>query len=49
MLWKIIKTVQSQKVGVEKALEKFRKKEGNGPADMGQKQIDEAKKVKIYG
>ena len=35
-----------KKVGVEKALEKFRKKSGDGPADMRQKQIDEIKKSK---
>ena len=43
---KISKNFKAKKVGVEKALEKFRKKEGDGPADMRQKQIDEIKKSK---
>ena len=34
------------KLGVEKALEKFRKRKGSGPADMRQKQIDEIKQSK---
>ncbi len=43
---KISKNFKAKKVGVEKALEKFRKKEGDGPADMRQKQLDEIKKSK---
>jgi len=43
---KISKNFKAKKVGVEKALEKFRKKEGDGPANMRQKQIDEIKKSK---
>ena len=34
------------KLGVEKALEKFRKRKGSGPADMRQKQINEIKQSK---
>ena len=34
------------KLGVEKGLEKFRKKKGSGPADMRQKQINEIKQSK---
>ena len=34
------------KLGVEKALEKFRKRKGSGPADMRQKQIHEIKQSK---
>ena len=43
---KISKNFKAKKVGVEKALEKFRKKDGDGPADMRQKQLDEIKKSK---
>ena len=43
---KLSRQFKVKKVGVEKALEKFRKKEGDGPADMRQKQIDEIKKSK---
>ena len=35
-----------KKVGVEKALETFRKKQGSGPADMRQNQINEIKESK---
>ena len=34
------------KVGVEKGLEKFKKRKGSGPADMRQNQIDEIKESK---
>ena len=34
------------KLGVEKALEKFRKRKGSGPADLRQKQINEIKQSK---
>ena len=40
---KISKENKVAKLGVEKALEKFRKREGSGPADLRQKQIDEIK------
>ena len=43
---KLSKNFKVKKVGVEKALEKFRKKDGEGPADMRQKQIDEIKMSK---
>ena len=43
---KISKDFKVKKVGIDKALEKFRKKEGSGPADMRQAQIDEIKKSK---
>ena len=43
---KISKDFKVKKIGVDKALEKFRKKEGSGPADMRQTQIDEIKKSK---
>ena len=43
---KLSKNYKVKKVGVEKALEKFRKKDGDGPADMRQKQLDEIKKSK---
>jgi len=43
---KLTKMYKVKKVGVEKALEKFRKKDGQGPADMRQKQIDEIKTSK---
>ena len=43
---KISKENKVKKVGIDKALEKFRKKEGSGPADMRQAQIDEIKKSK---
>jgi len=40
---KISKDFKVKKIGIEKALEKFRKKDGSGPADMRQKQINEIK------
>ena len=40
---KISKTTKVKKLGIEKALEKFKKKEGSGPADMRQSQINEIK------
>ena len=40
---KISKRFKVEKVGVEKALENFRKKDGNGPADLREKQINEIK------
>jgi predicted esterase len=43
---KISKNFKVKKVGIDKALEKFKKKEGSGPADMRQAQIDEIKKSK---
>ena len=43
---KISKDFKVKKVGIDKALEKFRKKEGSGPADMRKAQIDEIKKSK---
>ena len=43
---KISKENKVAKLGVEKALEKFRKREGSGPADLRQKQIDEIKQSK---
>ena len=42
----ISKDFKVKKVGIDKALEKFRKKEGSGPADMRKAQIDEIKKSK---
>ena len=41
---KLSKNYKVEKVGVKKALENFRKKDGSGPADMRQNQIDEIKK-----
>ena len=41
---KISKKMNVKKVGVDKALEKFRKKDGDGPADLRIKQINEIKK-----
>ena len=38
---KLTKTYKVKKIGVEEALKKFRKKDGPGPADMRQMQIDE--------
>ena len=43
---KLTKTYKVKKVGVEEALKKFRKKDGPGPADMRQMQIDEIIKSK---
>ena len=40
---KISKKMKVKKVGVDKALEKFRKKDGDGPADLRIKQINEIK------
>ena len=40
---KISKDFKVKKLGIEKALEKFKKKEGSGPADMRQSQINEIK------
>ena len=40
---KISKDFKVKKLGIEKALEKFIKKEGSGPADMRQSQINEIK------
>ena len=41
---RLTKTYKVKKIGVEEALKKFRKKDGPGPADMRQMQIDEIKK-----
>ena len=41
---KLSKTYKVKKVGVEEALKKFKEKEGPGPANMRQMQIDEIKK-----
>ena len=43
---KLTKNFKVKKIGVEKALEKFKKKDGSGPADMRQAQINEIKKSK---
>jgi len=43
---RLSKTYKVEKVGVEEALKKFREKDGSGPADMRQMQIDEIKKSK---
>ena len=43
---KLSKRAKVKKVGVEKALEKFREKAGDGPADLRQDQINEIKKSK---
>jgi hypothetical protein len=40
---KLSRLYKVKKVGVKKALEKFKKKDGFGPADMRQKQIEEIK------
>ena len=39
----ITRDFKVKKRGIEKALEKFRKKEGDGPADLREKQINEIK------
>ena len=41
---RLTKNYKVKKNGVEEALKKFRKKDGPGPADMRQMQIDEIKK-----
>tara|TARA_B100001175_G_C19488352_1_gene631178 strand:+ start:1001 stop:1918 length:918 start_codon:yes stop_codon:yes gene_type:complete len=41
---KLTKNFKVKKIGIEKALIKFRKKNGDGPADLRAKQIDEIKK-----
>ena len=41
---RLTKMYKVQKVGVEKALKKFKEKDGSGPANMRQKQIEEIKK-----
>jgi len=41
---KLTKNYKVKKIGVKKALEKFRKKDGDGPADLREKQINEIKK-----
>mgnify|MGYP001479532941 FL=1 len=38
---KLTRSTKVKKVGIEKALEKFRKKSGDGPADMRQSQIND--------
>ncbi len=43
---KLSKNFKVKKIGTEKALEKFRKKDGIGPADLRIKQISEIKKSK---
>ena len=43
---KLSKNSKVKKVGVKKALENFRKEEGDGPADMRQQQINKIKKSK---
>ncbi len=43
---RLTKNYKVKKVGVEEALKKFRKKDGPGPADMRQMQIDEIIKSK---
>jgi predicted esterase len=43
---KLSKRTKVKKVGVDKALKKFREKEGDGPADLRQNQINEIKKSK---
>ena len=43
---RLTKTYKVKKIGVEEALKEFRKKDGSGPADMRQMQIDEIKKSK---
>ncbi len=43
---RLTKNYKVKKNGVEKALKKFRKKDGQGPADMRQMQIDEIVKSK---
>ena len=43
---KLSKKMKVKKVGIDKALEKFRKKEGDGPADLRQSQIKEIQNSK---
>ena len=43
---RLTKIYKVKEVGVEEALKKFREKDGSGPADMRQMQIDEIKKSK---
>ena len=43
---RLTKLYKVKKIGVEEALKEFRKKDGSGPADMRQMQIDEIKKSK---
>ena len=43
---KLTKQTKVEKIGIEKALKKFRKKEGDGPADLRKSQIDEILKSK---
>ena len=43
---RLTKTYKVKKIGIEEALKEFRKKDGSGPADMRQMQIDEIKKSK---
>ena len=45
---RLTKTYKVKKVGVEYALKKFKEKDGTGPANMRQMQIDEIKKAQIY-
>ena len=44
----LLKAYKVKKVGVEEALKKFKEKEGPGPANMRQMQIDDIKKSPIY-
>ena len=46
---RLTKNYKVKKIGVEEALKKFKKKDGPGPADMREMQIDEIKKSKING
>ena len=41
---RLTKMYKVKKVGVEEALKKFKEKDGSGPANMRQKQIEEIKK-----
>ena len=43
---RLTKSYKVKKIGVEEALKEFKKKNGSGPADMRQMQIDEIKKSK---
>ncbi|MDC0216161.1 hypothetical protein OAJ75_03625 [Candidatus Pelagibacter sp.] len=43
---KLTKMYKVKKIGVDEALKKFKEKDGSGPANMRQKQIDEIKKSK---
>ena len=43
---KLTKIYKVKKIGVDEALKKFKEKDGSGPANMRQKQIDEIKKSK---